>query len=508
MILLFTRLPALVSLPGRPPRRTPAGRHLRVAACLMGLASLGASGSLAAQTLANRGAHVLVQPGAFVVVRGSMANTAGSTLTNAGTLLLTGDFANAGALNSSGWVVFAGAVNQTLTSGGSNLAQVEVRNTGSAGTNRVLVPNDVTLTGQLLLTQGGVRTEPTAFLTLLPGATVAGEAPGRYVQGNLRVIRDLVAGVLDFGNGLALDATGSPLGTVTATRTAGLTTANVSYATNSNGGLSKGIDRIWALTSTLSPIQAIPLTFSWLADDDNGLTDFTAAQVWQQRPAGGSWFTTMQPTSAVTRTITATTTTLSRYTVSNRANPLPVELSLFSAARQGDAAWLRWTTASERNNAKFDVESSTDGQLFRRIATVASRSTNGQGAVYDTKDPNIARYRVATVYYRLRQVDRDSTETFSPVRSVAAAMATALQLQAYPNPFGEAVTVAVEALGAGPASVVLRDGLGRAVWQQTMVLVRGVSEHRLVPPASLPPGVYLLTVTQAAQQRHLTLTRQ
>ena len=233
------------------------------------------------------------------------------------------------------------------------------------------------------------------------------------------------------------------------------------------------------------------------------------AQVWQQQPTGGAWFTTMQPTS-VTRTITATATTFSRYTVSNRANPLPVELSLFSAVRQGDAAWLRWTTASERNNAKFDVESSTDGQQFRRIATVASRSTNGQGAVYDAKDPNIARYGVATVYYRLRQVDRDSTETFSPVRSVATAMATAgaLQLQAYPNPFGEAVTVAVEALSAGPASVVLRDGLGRTVWQQTMVLARGVSEHRLVPPASLPPGVYLLTVTQAAQQRHLTLTRQ
>ena len=231
MDTFFTELPALASLPGRLTLRTSAGRHLRVAACLAGLAGLGTSGSLAAQTLANRGAHVLVQPGAFVVVRGSVANTAGSTLTNAGTLLLTGNFANAGALSSSGWVVFAGAVNQTLTLGGSNLARVEVRNTGSAGTNRVLVPADITLTDQLRLTQGGVRTDPTAILTLLPGATVAGEAPGRYVQGNLRVVRDLVAGVLDFGNGLALDATGSPLGTVTATRTAGLTTAGVSYAT-------------------------------------------------------------------------------------------------------------------------------------------------------------------------------------------------------------------------------------------------------------------------------------
>ena len=508
MSLFFTGLPALVRFPGRLPLRTPAGRHLRVAACLAGLASLGASGPVVAQTLNNRGANVLVQPGAAVVVRGSVANAAGSTLTNAGTVLLTGDFTNAGALNSSGWLVFAGAVDQTLTPGGSSLAQVEVRNTGGAGTNRVLVPADLTLTGQLLLTQGGVRTGSTAFLTLQPGATVQGEGPGQYVQGNLRVVRSLVAGVVDFGNGLTLDATGSPLGTVTATRTAGLTTANVSYATNPSDGLSKGIDRIWALTSTQAPTQAIPLTFAWIADDDNGLTDFTASQVWQQQPAGSSWSTNMAPTSAVTRRITGTATTFSRWTVSNRANPLPVELSFFSAERQGEGAWLRWTTASERNNARFDVESSADGRQFRRIATVASRSTSGQGAVYDAKDPNIARYGVATVYYRLRQIDRDSTETFSPVRTVATGTAVALQLQAYPNPFGEAVTVAVEAPAAGPASMVLRDGLGRTVWQQTMVLARGVSEFRLVPPAPLTPGVYLLTVRQAAQQRHLTLTRQ
>ena len=228
----------------------------------MGLAGLGGSGSLAAQTLANHGAHVLVQPGAAVVVRGSVANAAGSTLTNAGTLLPTRDFTNAGALSSAGWLVFAGAVDQTLTPSGSNLAQVEVRNTGGAGTNRGLVPGDVTLTGQLLLTQSGVRTGPTALLTLPPGATVLGEVPGRYVRGNLRVVHDLVTDVRDFGNGLTLDATGAPLGTVTATRTAGLTTADVSYATNPNGGLSKGIDRIWALTSTLAPAPALPLTFS------------------------------------------------------------------------------------------------------------------------------------------------------------------------------------------------------------------------------------------------------
>jgi hypothetical protein len=111
------------------------------------------------------------------------------------------------------------------------------------------------------------------------------------------------------------------------------------------------------------------------------------------------------------------------------------------------------------------------------------------------------------VYYRLRQVDRDGTEAFSPVRSVTAALPMALRLQAYPNPFAEFFMLALDAPEAGMASMMLRDALGRTVWQQTMVLARGANAFALVPPAPLPAGVYLLTVAQGAQQR-LTLTRQ
>ena len=93
-----------------------AGRGFRVAALFVALVA-GGRGPIAAQILANRGAHVVVQSGAALVVQGSVANAAGSTLTNAGTVLLTGDFANTGVLNSSGWLVFAGAVDQTLTPG-------------------------------------------------------------------------------------------------------------------------------------------------------------------------------------------------------------------------------------------------------------------------------------------------------------------------------------------------------------------------------------------------------
>ncbi|GAA4032970.1 hypothetical protein GCM10022409_16590 [Hymenobacter glaciei] len=450
---------------------------------------------------------MLVQSGANLVVKGSMSNAGGSTLSNAGTMLLTGDFINAGALTSSGWMVFGGAVDQTLVPGGYSLTQLEVRNTGSAGNNRVLMPIDVTITGQLLLTQGGVRTGSTAFLLLPMGATILGETTGRYVQGNLRVVRNPVSGVIDFGNGVTLDAMSTPLGEVTATRTAGLNTAGLSYVASPNGGTAKSIDRIWTIAATQAPAAGTLLTLSWLADDNNGLTDFTQTQVWQQQP-GTAWLATAAPVSAVTRSITTAVNSFSRFTVSNRANPLPVELSYFAAERQGSAARLRWSTAMEKNNDRFEVESSTDGSGFQRIATVAARGTSGQGAAYEATDPNIARYGASLVYYRLRQVDRNGTESFSPVRVITATLFAALRLQAYPNPFAEAVMLALDAPEAGTANLMLRDGLGRTVWQQTAVLARGANTFALVPAAPLPAGVYLLTVAQGAQQQRLTLTRQ
>ena len=41
---------------------------------------------------------------------------------------------------------------------------------------------------------------------------------------------------------------------------------------------------------------------------------------------------------------------------------LPVELTSFDAVADGDKAMIQWVTASETNNAGFDIEVSTDNE--------------------------------------------------------------------------------------------------------------------------------------------------
>ncbi|MGI4869557.1 MAG: T9SS type A sorting domain-containing protein [Janthinobacterium lividum] len=443
-------------------------------------------------TLTNDGATLTVESGAVLYVAGAVQNNAGSTLTNAGTVQLTGDLTNAGTLASAGTLLFSGAANQTFAPGAATVATLVLANTGAVGQRTLALPADLTVGTALTLQSGLLRTAPAATLTLPDGATLSGEQTGQYVQGNLRIMRAAGSGVLDFGHGLTLDRTG--LGQVTATRTAGLLTDNLSRGVNlGNTGL-KGIDRIWTVATETAPAAPVPVTLQWLADDDNGLNGFNPAQAWRAAPGTSAWAAagSQQPATVAgsNRSFSFASAALGRLTVSNTANPLPVELTRFTAQPLGADALLKWATASERNNDHFEVEASADGRTFRRIGQVPGHGSSLQAHEYQFVDPAIARYAISLVYYRLRQVDLDGTASYSPVRTVAVLGQTGLSL--FPNPTSRAATL----MGAVPGTVVtVFDALGRQVLAAT---ADAAGTAALVLPQGLATGVYVVRVGSQA----------
>ncbi|QIX61585.1 T9SS type A sorting domain-containing protein [Hymenobacter sp. BT18] len=474
------------------------------------------AGTVAAQTLTNAGAQLTVGAGATLYVSGSLDNQAASTLTNAGTVQVTGDLTNTGALTSPGTLVFAGAANQTFTPGTATVGYLTVSNTGAAGSNILSVPTNLTVGGQLLLTQGMVRTSATSAITLADGATLSGEAVGRYVQGNLSVVDNNGSGLQDFGNGLILDRTS--LGMVVVTRTAGLQTAGLSYGVNAANTSLQGIDRIWNVVTATQPAGPLAVTLQWLPDDDNGLADFSNAQGWYSAsgptawaPAGSSAPATQDATTLVrslTFTAPATGQSLGYLTISNAANPLPVSLLSFTAERRGPAAVLRWATASELRNNRFEVEAGTDGLSFRAIGTVRGAGTSSQRHEYAFTDANLSRYGAPVVYYRLRQVDEDGSAHLSEVRPVTYSVPAAYSVQAYPNPFGSSLVVRVAGMVGGPATFVLHDAVGREVVRRQRTLPPGAHDVTLAELDNLPKGLYVLTVQTPSGRRTLKLERE
>ena len=476
------------------------------------------AGAAVAQDLTNAGGAITVQTGATLYVgTGGLSNQAGSTLTNAGTLRIDGPLINPGSLDlgagalevrgdltntgtlTSGTspVTFSGTTDQLLNLNGASLYQVLVNKT-TTGANTLLLANNLTVSNGLSLTNGFINTKVGATvntLSLPNGATLSGEGTGRYVLGALQITRSVVSGTaVDFGHGAILNPNTNNLGTVSITRTAGLSTADVSFGQSLATSSLKGIDRIWTVSAATLPSAAVQLTLNWLADDDNGLTSFTQAWMWQQPAAGQPWTKVGTVADGSARSISMSPTVLNRFTVSNAANPLPVTLLDFTAQAEGQAAVaLRWATATELNNAGFTVERSLDAHAFQTIGTVAGAGTNAVRHDYTLLDAKLPA-GATLIYYRLRQIDQNGDFAYSPVRSVALTPQAA-GFVVYPSrvPTGQVATYRYTG-AAQPGTLTILDMLGRTM---RTIVVDGRAQGE-VPLAGLASGSYLLRYSTAA----------
>lgn len=194
-----------------------------------------------------------------------------------------------------------------------------------------------------------------------------------------------------------------------------------------------------------------------------------------------------------------------RVTNQQIKRPLPVELTSFTADRQGPDAELSWTTASEKNCAYFTVESSADGSVFTALGRVPGQGTSVLAHTYTWRDPQPDRAATSAVYYRLRVVDTDGTATFSPVRRLSDFPGAGLQLRAYPNPFQQQLSLQITA-DAGPAVIVqLLDAQGRLLRQRELSAHFGPTVLTLDEAAGRPAGLYFVRIEQGARHQQLTL---
>ena len=197
-------------------------------------------------------------------------------------------------------------------------------------------------------------------------------------------------------------------------------------------------------------------------------------------------------------TLLTSTATLSGATSEFSGNvtvvsgPLPVVLAAFMAqAGPQRNALLSWTTASELNSAHFDVERSLDGVNFTNIGRQAARGNSASSTRYSFTDAGITARTDGAVYYRLRQVDRDASASYSPVRTVSFGPVEAA-VGLYPNPAQATTGLDLRQL---PATATYRisvlDMAGRSVRQLSLA----GGQVQLLDLAGLAAGSYYMLVT-------------
>ncbi len=162
----------------------------------------------------------------------------------------------------------------------------------------------------------------------------------------------------------------------------------------------------------------------------------------------------------------------------------PVALTSFTAEPFGKTSVkLHWETASESGSGYFEVERSISGIEFERAGTVAAAGESTSTQTYSFTDAGLS---AATYFYRLRQVDRDGSFSFSDV--IRVALNETETLSVYPNPTENSLW-----LPANTTDVV-------RIYRNDGTLVRKTKPAgRELDVSGLPAGQYLLRVgTQQA----------
>lgn len=180
-------------------------------------------------------------------------------------------------------------------------------------------------------------------------------------------------------------------------------------------------------------------------------------------------------------------------------SPLPIELLSFTARLDNNEVDIRWSTASELNNAFFTIERTLNPETFESLIEVDGKGTTKELSHYQIIDPAPMYGRS---YYRLKQTDFDGNFTYSPVQVIDYSGPLYATLTASPNPVNEAfLTILLEGLKeARYVPIQIMDIHGQIVYEMIFeVKTPGRLEVKVPSETFTTAGIYVIKAGNTQQ---------
>ncbi|GBD88388.1 pregnancy-associated plasma protein-A [bacterium BMS3Abin03] len=189
-------------------------------------------------------------------------------------------------------------------------------------------------------------------------------------------------------------------------------------------------------------------------------------------------------------------------------DPIPVELTSFTASLKINSVTLNWITATEINNYGFGIErklvNSSSGNneeesKWYKTGFVPGHGTTTEQHTYSFTDDKLF---PGSYDYRLRIIDFDGAFDYSNIVNVEIKLASQYSLnQNYPNPFNPTTKITYQIPGKGHVILKVFDILGNEI----ATLVNGIEDagvHEIIFDASYPAdgrqslssGIYFYTI--------------
>lgn len=169
--------------------------------------------------------------------------------------------------------------------------------------------------------------------------------------------------------------------------------------------------------------------------------------------------------------------------------PLPLQLRMFSGRYTSGKSDLEWIVNANETGAYFEVEKSTDGRSFTRVATV--RTIAQAGEVYYT----FSERNTGGTYYRLKLVNKDQSTSYSAVVLVQSEVAVSAKLQITPNPVASSLAFTYRASGAEEVTLTLYNAVGAKIFSRQLAVQKGTNTYQVPLHPLMQSGTYILELS-------------
>ena len=171
---------------------------------------------------------------------------------------------------------------------------------------------------------------------------------------------------------------------------------------------------------------------------------------------------------------------------------LPVSLAKFDAqCMAGKFVLITWITSQELNNDYFEVQKTVNGMDWIVVSHVTSSGNSITSKNYQVKDLN-----TGAAQYRLKQVDKNGSVTFSVIIKTSCEGKNASVLL-YPSPARDMVKLVIPSDSEERTSLQILDKAGRMVMRIPVTIRNGTTDFEInVQPLST--GQYMIHSTNSA----------
>jgi hypothetical protein len=258
------------------------------------------------------------------------------------------------------------------------------------------------------------------------------------------------------------------------------------------------VERQWSLGEATSGGSNLSASFRW--DHTEQAANFDpAGTVLLLRSVAGAWGQLYPSTVSGSGAFTASSsgiTDLTDFILSNDSF-LPVELTAFYGAAATGGIHLDWRTASELNNAGFELYRRSEHTGWKKIAFITGYGTTSEQHDYGWFDtlsdlPVIPEI----IQYKLRQIDIEGTLNETKPISVKTGDAQTIgKPQIYPSPCIDQATISFELKHPGNVTVEVFDASGNLRMTLADGYTAGAGAHRIrFMRGPLPPGIYFCRI--------------